>query len=297
MRTSALRRSIAAGASVAVAAVGMASFAPAAQAESAKMTFNCKLLGGLVSADFTTVADTTLPASVPLGSSTQIDFSATITVPESTANTARTFGETVQGSAAIATTVDGQAAAATATLPATNIAGTTGALDLKVTGSSSAPYVADKAGKKTVKLASYTADLVFVKAATGTQTKVDVVCNAAADANTAVDTFNVVDPNAPAVQKTSTEASAVYKKKAKKVVAKVEVLNADDSAATGDVKLVLKKGNKKVGKAVTVSLNKKGKAKNVFTKVAKKGKYTLKVNYKGSDASKKSSSKVKLVIK
>ncbi|WP_101524882.1 hypothetical protein [Nocardioides houyundeii] len=296
MRTSALRRSIAAGASVAVAAVGMASFAPAAQAESAKMTFNCKLLGGLVAADFTTVADTTLPASVSLGSSTQIDFSATITVPESTANTARTFGETVQGSAAIATTVDGQAAAATATLPSTNIAGTTGALALKVTGSSSAPYVADKAGKKTVKLASYTADLVFVKAATGTQTKVDVVCNAAADANTTVDTFNVVDPNAP-VQKTTTDATAVYKKKAKKVVAKVEVLNADDTAATGDVKLVLKKGNKKVGKAVTVSLNKKGKAKNVFTKVTKKGKYTLKVNFKGSDASKKSNAKVKLVIK
>ncbi|WP_114422142.1 VCBS domain-containing protein [Nocardioides houyundeii] len=296
MRTSALRRSIAAGASVAVAAVGMASFAPAAQAESAKMTFNCKLLGGLVAADFTTVADTTLPASVSLGSSTQIDFSATITVPESTANTARTFGETVQGSAAIATTVDGQAAAAAATLPSTNIAGTTGALALKVTGSSSAPYVADKAGKKTVKLASYTADLVFVKAATGTQTKVDVVCNAAADANTTVDTFNVVDPNAP-VQKTTTDATAVYKKKAKKVVAKVEVLNADDTAATGDVKLVLKKGNKKVGKAVTVSLNKKGKAKNVFTKVTKKGKYTLKVNFKGSDASKKSNAKVKLVIK
>jgi hypothetical protein len=297
MRTSALRRSIAAGASVAVAAVGMASFAPAAQAESASLTFNCKLLGGFVSADFTTVADTTLPTSVPLGSSTPIDFSATITVPESTANTARTFGETVKGSAAIATTVNDAAAAATATLPSTSIAGTTGPLVLKVTGSSTAPYVADAAGKKTVKLASYTADLVFTKSATGTETKVDVQCTAAAGADTTVDKFDVIDPNAPAVQKTSTEASAVYKKKAKKVVAKVEVLNADESAATGDVKVVLKKGNKKVGKAVTVSLNKKGKAKTVFTKVAKKGKYTVQANYKGSDASKKSKATVKLVIK
>ncbi|WP_110182547.1 hypothetical protein [Nocardioides solisilvae] len=292
MRNSVLRRVAATGASLAVASVGLAAFAPSATAASGEMTFNCKLLNGFSSADFTTVADTDLPASVQLGSSTPVNFTATITIPEATANLARNFGSTVEGKAAIATTINDAAAPASVTLPATST-GTSGPLVLSVAGTADAAYVADSAGKKTVKLTGYNADLVFKNAA-GTATPVDAKCTAAPTADTTVDTFDVIDPNAPAVQATETTATTKYKKKQAKLVAKVEVLNEDGSAAAGDVKMVLKKGKKKAKASVT--LNKKGKGKNAFTKVAP-GKYKLVVKYKGSETSKKSKETLTVKVK
>ncbi|WP_114422141.1 hypothetical protein [Nocardioides houyundeii] len=311
MRNSSLRRSLAAGASIAVAAAGFAAFAPSASAASASVTYNCTLLGGFLTSNFTTVSDTNVPATVALGSSTPIGFSATITVPAATAGTARALGDKVAGTASIATTINGVAAPASATIPSTPL-GTAGDLVLTISGSGTANYVADTAGVKTIKAPSYTADLVFTNSSTGGTTPVDVNCTAATGADTTVDTFTVTDPNAPAptptptptptpapaVQASTTKVlKANYKKKAKKLVTRVQVRNEDKTAAAGDVKLVLKKGNKKVGKTVTVTLNKKGKAKHVFTKISKKGKYTLKANYKGADLSKRSKTTYTIKIK
>ena len=75
---------------------------------------------------------------------------------------------------------------------------------------------------------------------------------------------------------------------------------SNDYSKTGGApvtgKVTVLDGKKKVGKA-KVTLNKKGKKKVVFKKVAGKGKYTLVAKYKGSDESKKSMTKVKFKIK
>ncbi|WP_104105839.1 DUF6801 domain-containing protein [Nocardioides sp. 616] len=315
MRNSSLRRSLAAGASIAVAAAGFAAFAPSATAASGNITFNCNLdIGGglVVPSDFTTVADTNLPASVALGSSTPVAFTSTITVPATTADAARNLlGDTVAGTASIATTINGAAAPATAPVPTTSLGAAGTPLVLSIAGSGTANYVADTAGTKVVKVPNYTAALVFTNSgSTAAGTPVAVSCTAATGADTTVDTFTVTDPNAPvptptptptpapAAQDTTTKVvKATYKKKAKKLVTLVQVRNEDKTAAAGDVKLVLKKGNKKIGKTVTVTLNKKGKATNVFTKISKKGKYTLKANYKGADLSKRSKTTYTIKIK
>ncbi|WP_185995834.1 hypothetical protein [Nocardioides campestrisoli] len=297
MHQSVIRRTLAAGASAAVAVTGLAAFAAPASAQSAPITFNCNLYGGLLTSQFTAVADTNVPATVATGSSTAIDFTATITVPVETATTARALGSSVSGTAKTATTIDGAAAPATATFSQST--GTSGPLEIKVAGKGDAPYVAATAGTKAIKLAGFTATLALKNDA-GTVTEVPVDCTAVSGADTTVDTFTVADgatpppPPAAEVQATKTKATATYKKKAKKAVVKVSVANADGTAAAGDVKVVMKKGKKKFKS--TVTLNAKGKGKAAFKKVAP-GKYKLTVKYTGSDASKKSQKKSNVKIK
>lgn len=305
MRTSRIRQSFAAGASVAIAAAGLAAFAPAASAISAALPYACTLsTGGLtLPAELSTVADTNIPDKVTVGTSTPVTVKADITVPSGTADLARGLGSTVAGTAKLAGTIDGVAAPGTATLAPTPTGATGQPLVLTVNGTLDAPYAAATVGAKVIKLATYTADLTFTKA-DGTKTQVAVNCPTTTATDTTVDKFEVVavpTPTPPAppvvVQETETSAAVKYKKKAQKVVAKLAVTNEDDTAASGDVKVILKKGTKKVGKAVTVTLNKAGKKSVVFKKVAAKGKYTLIAKYKGSDESKKSMTKVSFKIK
>lgn len=98
---------------------------------------------------------------------------------------------------------------------------------------------------------------------------------------------------------TTATAKASVKKKAKKVVIKVKVKSANGQTPDGKVKLVVKKGKKKVlKKAVTV--NKKGVAKLVIKgkkfKKMKKGKYKVNANYTGSSNFNKSKAKAKFKI-
>lgn len=306
MRTSRFRQSLAAGASVAIAAAGLAAFAPTATAASGDMTFDCtfSLLGVKPTK---TVADTNLPEKVELGKEINVGFTATVSAPDDIRSTAiYLYGKEVEGTATVDTTVGADKVPATATVPRTTIPETENT-ELVINVAGSGKWKPTALGKQEVKLTGYTASLSFPQP-TGAPKTLQVPCVPNAATSTLIDTVEVVpaatptptptpEPPAADVQKTETSAKVKYKKKAKKVVTKVQVANEDDTAASGDVKVILKKGKKKVGKAQTVTLNKKGKKKVVFKKVAGKGKYTLIAKYKGSDESKKSMTKVKFKIK
>lgn len=284
MRTTPIRRAVAAGASVAVATVGLAAFAPAAQAEAtADFTCTVSLLGDK---QFTVTADTDLPSSVEQGKKVSYKFTATVSVPDDVRGAARLFfGEEVQGNAAIQAKVGATAAPVVAQLPRMEVPAETGPLVLDVAGSGS--WTPTQLGQQDVTVSGFTANLTFIKGGTPAADPIALPCVAPSSGPVVIDTVNVTKAT---VQSTSTTAKVKVAKKAKKATATVKVVNADKSAATGKVKLTLKKGKKKAG-TKTVALNKKGQAKAVFKKL-KKGKYTLVAQYQGNAGSKKSQKKV-----
>ncbi|WP_162599910.1 hypothetical protein [Nocardioides solisilvae] len=203
MHSSVLRRTLAAGASLAVAGAGIAALGSSATAQSASLSYDCLLLGSIEST-FTTVADTDLPAQVTVGSTTPVQVTATITVPEGTANAARGLGTSVSGTATINATIGGVATPATVTVPATST-GASGPLVLNVSGALDAPYVADAAGNKIVEADSYTANLTFTGGAFD-PFNVGVTCESPDSQDTTVDTFTVVESETPTEEPSPSES-------------------------------------------------------------------------------------------
>lgn len=287
MRNS-LRRTLATTASVAIASAGLAALAPTASAVSEEMNFDCtvSILGVKT---FKTLADTNLPDSVEQGKKVKVGFTATVTAPDDIRGSAAyLYGSKVEGTADIDVTIGSDSVKATTDLPLSDVPAS-GEWPLQVAGSGT--WTPSTVGSQEVRLNGYTANLSFPQAG-GTAKTLAVPCEVNKDTNNVVDTVEVTPST---VQATKTTGTVKYKKKAKKVVAKVQVTNADGTAAAGDVQAVLKQGKKKV--KTKVALNKKGKKKIVFTKVAKKGKYTLVLKYKGSDSSTKSKRTVKFRVR
>lgn len=380
MRTSALRRSVAASASVAIAAAGMAALAAPAQAASAELIFACPILS--TNYDFKTVADTDLPATVPFGKSVPVVATALVTVPDAVRTIVAGLGAaTVEGKAVVKATVNDTAITdITETVPSTAVPAS-GELVVNAAGAAPA-FVASKLGTNAYKVSGYTATL-NLKKADGTPTAmfptVSIPClpKPGVTQDLTFDTVEVIQATsamalsysgskvtatlssnggtpdgavvftvggktvetisyggkataqlpalptgphpitatftptnaagytavtvtetyqAPVVQKTTTNATAKYKASKDKATIKAEVLNADDTAATGEVKIKITKGSKKIGKA-TAELNAKGKAKSVFKKISQPGKYTVKVSYLGAQESKKSTTKLTFKVK
>ena len=93
----------------------------------------------------------------------------------------------------------------------------------------------------------------------------------------------------------TTKAGAVYRDAKDKLVAKAKVVADQGGAATGEVKLVLKRNGVKL-KTATVDLNDLGKAKRVFKKITKAGTYKVVARYLGSATLARSSDSVKVTV-
>lgn len=287
MRNTSIRRAFAAGASVAVAAAGLAALAPAAQAATVNLEFNCSA-SILQDQKFQLEADFSAPKYLLPGQAADISFSGNVVVPNGTRAAAYVIldGRALEGSATVAGTFAGEDVTMVATLPRTEIPSTTGPMSVPASGAAS--FETPGLGAHDLTVSGFTAPLTMTKSDGSTDT-VEVTCTATAPA-TVIATVNVVEeiPEEVTVQATKTTAKVkVTKKKAK---ATVKVANADKSAAKGKVKLTLKKGKKVVAKK-TVKLNKKGKKAVTFKKL-KKGKYSLLAQYQGNATSKKSKKKV-----
>lgn len=280
MRITPIRRALAAGASVAIAAAGLAAFAPAANAAETSLKFNCAA-SILENQEFGFDADITLPETVEAGQKVNASFTGSVSVNDVVRSTAYAFlnGRFLEGTAAITGKFGADAIQMDAVVPKAAIPAETGAMSLPTNGSGS--WTATTVGAQDVTIDGFTAPLVMTNK-DGVESPIAVTCVAKAP-ETVVGTVEVTKAS---VQATKTTAKVKVNKKAKKAVATVKVVNADKSAAKGKVKLVLKKGKKAVAKR-TVKLNKKGVKKVAFKKL-KKGKYTLVVKYQGNKVSKKS---------
>lgn len=282
------RRAVAAFASTAVAAAGLAALTPAATAASGPVDFSCDvpLLGKTA---FAVDADTDLPATVVAGKKVTFRFTAKVSAPDSVRGSALAFfGEKVTGGAAVSTTVGGSAAAVAANLPVTTIPAAAGPLDLTVAGQGS--WTPTGTGAQDVKVSGFTANLKFIKGGVESNDPLAIPCSVATPV--VVDTVTVKAAAKPSASKTT--AKVKYSKKSKKATVSTSV-KVGKSAASGKVKIKLAKGKKTV-KSVTVKLR-KGKASASFKKIANKGKYTATVSYAGSSSVKKSSKKVTFTVK
>lgn len=306
--------------SVAVMA-GTALLATPANSASTSMVFSCTTPVG--PKDFITVADTDVPATMVAGATAPITTTAQVTIPEDLVGLLRDVvgARRVDGSAVTKSTLDGTPLAdvnhtiASMPLPAS------GALTVTALGTP-ANYTGT-VGTHVIKAASYTAHLVFHKDA-GDPFVVDTTCtpqtvdNNGTPDNTAddkplvqdltVDTFKVnpapagtptptptvkptVTPTVtpvPAKSDTTTKVAAKYNKTTDKAKVKV-VVKAVSGEATGSVKVILKRGSKKV-KSVSAKLV-SGTAKVVFKKISRPGKYKVIAKYPASSTTNASSGK------
>lgn len=288
MRTTPIRRAVAAGASVALATVGLAAFAPAATAApvTTSLKFDCTV-SILTDQEFVFDATLDVPETAEQGKPLKLAFEGTVTAP----NTVRQSAYYILNVRALSGTADidakfgGQDLPLTASVARTEVPGGTTPTPLVLPAEGSGTVTPNAVGPQAISIAGFKANLTSEKA-DGSKETVAATC-VAQYATAAVGTVNVTKAT---VQSTSTTAKVKVAKKAKKATATVKVVNADKSAAKGKVKVTLKKGKKTVGNK-TVSLNKKGQAKAVFKKL-KKGKYTLVAQYQGTKESKKSQKKV-----
>jgi hypothetical protein len=292
--TSALRTVAVVAGSALVASV--AAVVPASAATSAPLTYTCD--GPPFSPyTFKVTADTTLPETAPPGAALTATATYTVVIPDNLRNLMYAIGgRNVEGTAAIGATAFGAAATLNGTVPKTAVPASG---DLTVVASSPVKATAPAtAGAHQVVAGNFTTAIKVTREDGTTASEQNVSCVLDAGQNAVVDTLTV-DAAAPAppVTKadTATTAKAAYAKKAKKATVKLTVTGADGTPGTGKVKVTMKAGKKT--RTVNATLNASGKAKAVFAKVSKKGKYVFTATYAGSDTQNASKKKVVLKVK
>lgn len=292
MRTSPIRRLLVTGASIAVATVGLTALAPAANAASTSLKFNCEA-SILKDQEFVFDADIVVPTDAEAGKKITTSFTGSVTAPNSTRGAAYALlqGRFLEGIATIDGKFGGAPVTLEADLPRTAIPAASGAFSLPTTGGGS--FVADAVGTQDLTITGFKAPLTMTKA-DGTTAPITVTCVAKEPA-TVVASVQVTKAVVVKPAKTKTTVKVKHSKKTKKATVRVKVTKAKKKSATGKAKVVIKKGKKTVGKR-TVKL-KSGSAKVVFKKIRAKGKYTVTVKYVGTKTQKKSSKKASFRVK
>ena len=276
-----LRRLAVGGASVALAATGLAVSTAPAHADSAPLNYTCERPLG--SSDLK--ATFSAPAKVPVGGKAKV-----ITSVEVPADLTELLGgvgvATIEGSAVGQATVNEVPIEVPQSIPVTDVP-TEGALTVKATGAVQLPtdfaagtVLSVSAGDFGVTLDGKTAE-----GEPSLLSPYDISCVQDADQDATVGDIKVV--------KAGSKTKLKVKGKKKKAVVKVKVASKTSAKATGKVKVALK-GPKKVTKKVKV--NKKGVAKFTVKKL-KKGKYKVNAKYLGNKNVKASKAKAKVKVK
>lgn len=284
MFTTPKMRTLAAGSALALAAAGSAMLAsPATAAESGLLNYTCNFP---VLGDRTVTGKHVIDDSVVYGGT--VGVSSDITIPEDVRAglhdllLAREVAGSITNQAKAANLLD---IAVEQVIPKTAVP-SSGTMTLTARGGvDTTPYVAAAPAGASINIGlNDRADApeieaeLFTYTAEGTEAgPLPVPCELIDGQNLAIGDVAVVQA------KTKTAAKLAYKKKAKKMVAKV-TLDARQSGATvdGTVKFTLKRGKKTVGNK-TVELKANEKAKAVFKKVKKSGKYKVVAKYVGTD--------------
>ena len=284
MRTILLRRAAALGASAALAVGGLAALSPAATAASTSLKFNCSA-SILKDQEFVLDVEIELPESVNVGDAVESSFSGTVSAPESVRSAAYGLlqGRALGGTAVVKGSFGGQAIELAADVPRTDIPSAGPGMSLAVAGGGK--WVAKEVGTHDVTIPGFTAALVMTKADDST-TNLAVNCEAKAP-DAVVGTVKVTKAMGKA-KSVTTVKKAKFAKKKKRINVTAQVRTADKKAAKGKVKVTLKQGKKTVKVIKGKKLNKKGIAKVNFTKITKKGKYKVIVQYQGNKNLKKS---------
>ena len=273
---------------------------PTSAATAGQLSYTCEAPFGPYT--FKVSADTDLPQSAPPGAALSGTATYTVVIPDNLRNLMydTTNARFVEGTAAIQATTFGAAGSLSGTVPKTAIPASG---ELTVVASSAVVATAPATpGAYQIVAGDFTTKIKLTKqdgSPADVISEIDVPCTLNAGQDAVVDTLTV-DPAAPIptpatkVDSTTT-AKAAYAKKAKKAVVKVKVVGADGTPGTGKVKVTMKLGKKT--KTLRASLSASGKAKAVFKKVTKKGKYVFTTVYAGSATQNPSKKKVVLRIR
>ncbi len=312
-------RKLLAAATISGFAVGSALMAVPASAASGTLTYNCTVpvLGAKT---FTAVMDTDAPASLASGAATPVLTGlAKVTVPADLVDPMRDVLEakTIEGSADVKTALDAVEATNGLSIPPTQIPAS-GPVVLNATGPLYTVTGGAAGASHKITMGNFVAKM-FLKKADGSNAGIFTIpCTAAAGQNMLVDTIAVAPVGSPTVpapgpitvpgtpvpgapgtaakSATTTKLKAKVSKKASKAVVKAKVSAADSSSTAGKIKLVLKQKGSKKSKTVSTKVNSSGAAKAVFKKL-KKGKYTVKATFAGSNTTNASKGKVSFQVK
>ncbi len=276
------------GAAALVVGSGAVLTAPA-QAESAKLKYNCMALS-MAPVDLEVSFDTDAPASVDPGVATPVlNGTAKVDVPLNVAQliTGDLVGaDTIEGTATLTTVTDGVAQDSVFTIARTPV--TAAAFTVNATGPMFAVTGGALGAKHVISADKFRVDLkLFKGGAPAGVAAADLVCTKPAAGDLTIDTIH--SGSAPVAVDTTTKVSAKYKKGT--ITAKVAVTGVTDGTVTVNVK-----GPKKFKKKVTATV-KNGKATVKIKKIKVKGKYTLKASLAASDTNKASAGKATVKVK
>ncbi|WP_158630686.1 hypothetical protein [Nocardioides daphniae] len=205
MRTNIFRRAVVAGASAAVALVGLGTVTSTAQAADVSLKFNCSV-SILTGEEFGFDAAVEVPATAEQGKPLTLSFDGTV----SASNTVRQSAYYILNARALSGTADidakfgGQDLPLVAQVARTEVPGGTEVQPLVLPAKGSATFTPTAVGTQTVTIAGFKANLKSEKS-DGTTADVEATC-VAKDAAAAVATVEVTKSTAPA--KVATKATA-----------------------------------------------------------------------------------------
>jgi len=287
--TRARLRAIAATGVLALAAGSATVLGTAGAASAQTLSFDCNvpILGTQTfSANITSNA----PAQLPTGSSATPTVTTVLTVPASLADLMRSLlsADHVDGVIHSTALVNGVAQVVDLTVPLTAVGASGTDVPLSATGTL-APITAGAPGTVTT-VAAGAQDAALNLISAGSPSAFDVPCTPSAGQTLTLAKITSVKDTS------RTRAKAAYSKAKHQAAVTVTVASTHGVVKpTGKVKLVLKRGSKKVA-SVTRTL-KSGKVANAFKNLRKAGSYKVTASYAGSSRLKASSGTVKFRVR
>ena len=263
----------------------------AAHATSGAIAESCTVMEPHFAVELSVTLDTDLPAAMAAGSSATVVTTAAVTLPESlTSYIYATGARSVAGLAQIETDLVGpgltnvDANIETTSLPSA------GPVTVRLTGLPQS-FAPKAPGPTVVTGYVYMTALRFTDSG-GRGRQTIVVCSPKATTPTQDLTIDTVSITPPA-QASTTTVAASYAQHAHKVRARIRVALADGTAATGRVRVDLRRAGRHV-RTTTVTLGAKGTARAVFRGIRRSGRYIVKARYAGNAAATKSVGKASL---
>lgn len=258
----------------------------AGTASAATISFDCTTPIGAKT--FSVVVTANAPAQVPTGTSVTPTVTSVMTIPEDLAGLMRFIStDEISGTIQTTTVVDGVEVPTTITIPRTDIGDSGPAV---LTGTGTLPAIAAGPAGTVHRIAAGPQDvamtLIDTDADPDAETPQAVTCTPTAGQSTVFSTFT-------SSATSSTALKAKYAKKSHKATITATV-NAPGVDPSGTVTVKVKHGKSVKTKTVPVV---GGKAKAVFKKLTKKGKYKVTASYSGAAAASASTAKTTFKVR
>ncbi len=282
MRQRRALRTIATGSALGLAVGTVAVLGVTSPAAAADLDYTCTTPIG--DRTFQVRINTNAPRTLPTGSTTNPRITAVQTVPAELADLMRGILEVTDASGTVDSTmtVNGAPRQRSLAIPTSSV-GDSGDAQLTATGRLGTIRGGAPGSRITIGAGDQDVTMNLLKGDGSPAGTFAIPCSAAPGQTTTVDTVRVVKAAS------RTNATATYKKRKKKAVAKAKVRAVNGIAVNGKVRFVLKRGKKTIATKQD-RLNRRDIAKAVFKrgKLRRPGKYKVIARYQGSDRLKKS---------